>query len=136
MHTTKSENEQGSNVNNCNCNSKVTSHSAEPQLTPLLELLLHLSSQLLKNPLELKALKVPLKRDLRLFPGRTKQPRGFEGILRALIVRWLCKTVYPICMRPIALQTPVPYGRKAYAENIQGHYIWQPKLIIKAGPHL
>lgn len=38
-------------------------------------------------------------------------------------------------MRPIALQTPVPYGRKAYAENMQG-YIWHQKLTIKVGPHL
>lgn len=58
----------------------------------LLTLLFHLPSQLLKIPFELKVLKVPLKRDLRLFPGRTKQPRGFEGILRALTVRYLCKT--------------------------------------------
>lgn len=91
MHPNKSKNEQGPNLNNRNCNSKVTSHSADPQSMSLLTLLFHLPSQLLKIPFELKVLKVPLKRDLRLFPGRTKQPQGFEGILRASIVRWLCK---------------------------------------------
>lgn len=72
MHTTKSENEQGPNLNNRNCNSKVTSHPADPQLMPLMAQLSHLPSQLLGDPLRIEGPQSPFEKRFEIVSWKNK----------------------------------------------------------------